>query len=244
MKGSNKAVIFPAVYICSSYILTELKIIQRSHSVHRKFISPYLLASFLISLIFLSCCGENSTSPSSGGFSFKLTVVDQDGAPISGLKLSRQCSIEYDAPTSEMNQARKQILAETDVWPTASLQSGIGPAIVTKSAPGADPPTEFAIHPAIPNPGTTFSIIILDVPVICNLGIKVLDWLGKEIQCHNLGGVPATSVSMGYRFIDEGDNPLPNGIYSVIYTATAGASTVLFTDSVYFSGYTPVADEV
>ena len=206
----------------------------------RKIISPCLLASFLISLIFYAGCGDDSTSPAGGGFSFKLTVVDEDGAPISDLKLSRRCRIEYSAPASVMNQARMQMLTGAGAGPMASLQSGIRVVSIKKSAPGADPLTEFVLHPARPNPSTFYSYITLDIPLTCDVTIRIMDWRNREVVSYSINDAYGPGfVMIGYSFIDGGSNSVPNGIYSCEYIATEPVdSKILFKESVYFSGYT------
>lgn len=191
-------------------------------------ISHCLFALILISLTFLSGCGDSSTSPSSGGFSFKLTVVDQSGAPMPDLTLSRRCSIEYDELPGEIEQAGTQMLTRME----------IGPLSVTKSEPGADPPTEFIIHPSKPNPGTDYANITLDVPVACDVRVDVFNWKNLEMVSMSIYHSGAGSVILHYSFTDEAGNNVPNGIYSCEYIATEPVdSTILFKDSVYFSGY-------
>lgn len=197
--------------------------------MYRKFVFHCLFASTLISLTFLSSCGNNSTSPSRDGFSFELTVVDQSGAPISGLNISRRCSIEYDELSREKNQAGMQIPTGTD----------IGPLFVTASTPGADPPTEFILYPARPNPGISYTNIALYVPVACDVIVNVFNWKNIEIESFSISNPGTGYVILAYPFTDRHLNYMPNGIYCCEYIATEPVdSTVIFKDSVYFSGYT------
>lgn len=205
--------------------------------MYRKFFSRYHFALLLIFLTFLSGCGDDSTSPPRDGFSFKLTVVDQSGATISGLQLSRRCRIEYADLTGGSNQALMQPLAGSDAGAVTLFQSGIGQAFVTKSAPGADPPTEFALYPSKPNPGILYAHITLDVPVACHLVISVFNWRERELVDVSFDMVQGI-LTLIYTFMDGEENYQPNGIYRCEYTAAELVdSTILFKDSVYFSGY-------
>jgi hypothetical protein len=193
---------------------------------------PFLCLSvaLFISIIYFASCDDSGTNPSGGGFSFKLTVVDRDGAPLPGLNLSRRCSIEYDAPAIASAHAGKQLQAFADALPAASF---------TSSAPAADPPTEFFLYPSNPNPGIFFASIKLDVPLSCDVTVRVMNWRGREKVSHSLSVFGPGWVILSYPFVDGGSVDQPNGIYSCEYVATEPVdSTILFKDSVYFSGYT------
>ncbi len=195
-----------------------------------KLMSCCLFTSLLMSLALLSSCGDDSTSsPSKEEFSFKLTVVDQNGAPLRDLTLSRRCSIEYDGVPAEKGMVETQILTGRNV----------GFLSVSESAPGADPPTEFFLYPASPNPGTTNASITLDVPVASDVSVSVFNWKNLEMFTSSLSVPGGGLVMVIYPFTDGGSDYQPNGIFSCEYTATEpDDSTILFQDSVYFSGYT------
>ena len=220
----------------------ELIIVPRRVSMRRKFISPCLFTLLLIPLTFLSGCGDDSTSPSGGGFYFKLTVVDQGGAPVSGLNISRRCRIEYDGLTSARNQAVSQQTAGAGSGTAALLQPGIVSTYAVESGPGAYPFDGYTLNPSRPNPGTDGVWIQLDTDpaAACDLEISILDWKNEEVLHHSTSlpeGIINFSIS--YPFIDMGSNYLPNGIFHSVFTVTEpGTPTVLFKDSVYFSGHT------
>ena len=207
--------------------------------MYRKFLSLRLSALLLILLTFPSGCGDDGTSPPPGGFSFKLTVVDQSGAPISDLKLSRRCRIEYPDLPSGSNQALMPPPAGTDVRTTASFRPGIGQVFVTKSEPGTAPLAEFVLHPAKPNPGISTSSIKLDIGGVCYLEVAILNWKDEELYRVSAQVTEnVTSVVLRYVFGNLVDY-VPNGIFQAVFIATEpDTSTVLFEDSVYFSGYT------
>lgn len=198
-----------------------------------------LLAALFITITYFAGCGDSGTSPSGSGFSFKLTVVDQDGTPMSGLNLSRRCSIEYDAPTSVTGDTGKQMKTEADALPAVSRRDGRGAASFTNSAPAADPPTEFFLNPSRPNPGIGYASIMLDTPLSCDVSVRVMNWRNQEVVSHSIGAVGPGFVTLMYPFTAGLSVYLPNGIFSCEYVATAPAdSALLFKDSVYFSGYT------
>lgn len=189
-----------------------------------------LSAAFFISIICFISCDDSGTSPSGSGFSFRLTVIDQDGAPMPDLNLSRRCRIEYDGPAGVVVPAGKQLQAYSDVLPTVSF---------TNSAPAADPPTEFFLNPARPNPGINFVNITLDIPLSVDVTVRVMNWRDREVVSHSIGAFGAGFVTLMYPFVEGGSVYLPNGIFSCEYVATEPAdSTILFKESVFFSGYT------
>lgn len=189
-----------------------------------------LSAALFISITCLAGCDDSGTSPSGSGFSFRLTVVGQDGAPMPDLNLSRRCRIEYDAPTNVVVHTGDQLLTDADAMPAASF---------TNSAPTADPAAEFFLNPSRPNPGINQVNITLDIPLSCDVTVRVMNWRGQETVSYSIGAFGPGYVTLMYPFTDGGSVYLPNGIFSCEYVATTPAdSTLLFEETVYFSGYT------
>lgn len=195
-----------------------------------KLVSRCMYGAILGSLLFIAGCGDDAAGPpSKEEFSFELTVVDQDGVSLRDLTLSRRCSIEYDGVAAEAGMAETQVLTGRNV----------GFLSVSESAPGADPPTEFFLNPASPNPGTTSTNITLNVPVACDVSVSVFNWKNLEMVTGSISTPGAGWMRMSYPFTDGAPDYQPNGIFSCEYTATEQVdSTILFQDSVYFSGYT------
>jgi len=196
----------------------------------RMMLAVVCLSALLVSVLLISGCGDDSTSPSSKEkFSFELTVVDLEGAPIQDLTLSRRCSIEFAEVPGQIDRPGAQMLAGKEINHLSLAQS----------APGADPPTEFFLNPAIPNPGIVNSNIMLDVPVACDVSVTIFNWKNREMFTGSIYHPGTGYVTVSYAFTVAGSVYQPNGIFSCEYTAADPAdSTILFQDSVYFSGLT------
>jgi hypothetical protein len=193
-------------------------------------VSRCLYVALLVSVLLISGCGDDSTSPSSKEeFSFELAVVDRSGAPLPDLTVSRVCSIEYEILTSGMEAVAQ------------SERAGEGAATVTaiRSAPGAAPPAEFILNPAKPNPGITQSMITLDIPVNCDTRFRIFNWKGDELWGSSNQAFGPGWMSVGYNFSSGRTIYEPNGIFRCEFTSTEPSdSSLLFQDHIYFSGLT------
>ncbi len=193
-------------------------------------VSRCLYAALLVSVLLISGCGDDSTSPSSKEkFSFELTVVNRSGAPLPDLQISRVCSIEYDILTSGMEPVAQPERAG----------KGIATVTAIRSAPGADPPAEFILNPANPNPGITQSMITLDIPVNCDTRFRILNWKGDELWGSSIQAFGPGWMSVGYNFSSVRTIYEPNGIFRCEFTSMEPSdSSLLFQDHIYFSGLT------
>jgi len=204
--------------------------------------SPLFLLLFVIMVVFAGCgddsAGPTTVCPSQQDFSFRLSVVDSSGAPMSGLRVSRVCHLEY-VTTAGMMLGNGEVSKQTVSDPQASgNQRPRSIELTVNTNVGAAPPTSFFVHPTKPNPAVQMNSTTLDLPQTSFVQVTVLDWQGNAVMNPMSVMAGPGTVTLIYNNTNLNQHHVWDGLYQVAWTAwEPDTSAVLFEGKAHFSSY-------
>lgn len=191
-----------------------------------------IVFSMLFGLFVISSCGDKGTSPSGEDFSLALTIVDRSGTPMEGLNISR---LDKLTPATPGGAPGREV-------PSSSTgpKAGATEETFITAMPGEDPPYEFHLYTARPNPSSVNVELRFDVPAACDVEAKIFDYDSNLVYSFKPFALEGSGFLLTFYFlVTPGDERIPNGMYRAAYSAFGpGTDDLLFEDSVWFAAWT------